>query len=116
MAFDRMVRGLGVQSFDDLEKDLEIRNEREALAYAEAKLGIELEAFASSTVGRYVVGRAREEIEEFLTWSLSEEATPAQFMERRAKALAARTLVGWLAEQVKDGLTATQQLNQNEQG
>lgn len=116
MASNRFGGGIGVQAFDELEQNIEFTERREVLAYAEARLGIELEEFLASPIGRFVAGRAQQEVGEFIDWAMSDEATPEQFMERRAKALAARTLIGWLSEQIVTGLSATQQLTQDPQG
>lgn len=118
MASNRYGGGIGAQAFDDLEKNLEFHERHELIAYAEARLGIELEDFVASPIGRFVVGRAQQDIGDFIDWALSDDAAanPHLFVERRAKALAARTLVGWLSEQIASGLTATQQLNRTEQG
>lgn len=116
MASNRFGGDLGVQALEEMESAIEFTEERQVLQYAEAKLGLEIEDFLATNVGRFIVGRARQDIEEFTDWSLSEDADPSEFAKRRAKALAARTLVGWLSEQVAAGLAAEQQLNHPEQG
>ncbi len=116
MGSNRYGGGLGIQAFDELEKDLAITDERELVQFAEAKLGVELEDFLASPVGRYVIGRARHEIEDFNDWALSDQAMPEQFQQRRANALAARTLISWLSEQVAAGLAAEAQLKNPQQG
>lgn len=116
MGFNRYGGGLGVQSFDDLEKHLEFVEEGQLLRYAEAKLGVQIEEFVASPIGRFVIGSARQEIGEFIDWALSDDCNAEEFKQRRAKALAARTLVGWFAEQVASGLSAEQSLRESERG
>lgn len=116
MASNRYGGGMGVQSFDDLEKHLEFTEEGHLLRYAEAKLGVQIEDFVASPVGRYVIGAARQEISDFIDWALSEDCIEEEFKQRRAKALAARTLVGWFAERVASGLSAEQSLRESERG
>lgn len=84
----------------------------EKLLFADAVLGHELQLWAKSQVGRYVIGRAKIEVIEFLEWSLSDDATPDKFEQRRAKALAARTLLQWTLEQVQAGSAAEHSLEQ----
>lgn len=116
MGSNRYGGGVGVQSFEDMERELEFVEERQVLQYAEAKLGVQIEDWAASPVGRFVVGSAKQEISAFMDWALSQDARAEEFEQRRAKALAARTLVQWFSEQVLAGLSAEKQLRASEQG
>jgi hypothetical protein len=99
-----------IQAFGDT-----ITDASERLAFADAIVGVEVEKWAQSTQGRYVIGRAAIEVREFIDWALSQDADPTEFVQRRAKALAARTLVTWLTEQILSGRTSEQQLQEHGQ-
>lgn len=81
---------------------------------ADIQVGMELEDWISSNAGRYIVGCARDEVRDFLNWALSGDASAEKFMQMRAKALAARTLIQWTAEQIISGRNSQRQLQKTE--
>lgn len=89
-------------------------NEQERLYFAEARLGIEVEKFLKSDVGRYLHGRARQEYEEAKELML--ECNPSTLLGRRKirklqnKAQTAARFMQWCAEGIANGRGAEVQL------
>lgn len=86
--------------------------------FADALLSAELERWLGSSVGRYLVGRAAEEVKDFVSWSLSAEAAQAdikEFQTQRSRAVAAQTLVQWAVEQINAGRMSERRLIEAEQ-
>jgi len=100
---------------------LEVDYEQELNDYViRARLGIEVEDFLRSTVGRYLHQRAKIDYEdakeELLACDLTsregrENATKAQH-----KANVANTFIRYCAEAIQDGFAAEKELNREEQG
>lgn len=90
--------------------DVAIANASQRVLIARAQVGIELETFMASDVGRYLTGKAVEAATEFVHWALSEQASAETFEKERAKALAARQALQWTFDQVVDGHAALREL------
>jgi len=91
--------------------------EQEHVFFAEAKLGIDVEKFLKSDVGRLLHGRARLELEEAKTALL--ECNPNTLFGRRKikklqnQAQLASWFMNWCAEAITDGRNAEIQLQDN---
>jgi len=84
----------------------------EELRFAEAKLGVDAEKFLSTTLGKYLVGRAELELQE--AHKELESCKPEELQEIQNKAWRASSLINWLAEAVHNGRHAEYELKQNE--
>ena len=100
----RLIDGYGAQIVDPQERVL----------FADAVLGHEAQLWLKSPMGRFIAGRAKEELDDFVVWAMSADATAEEFPQRRARALAARTLLAWTTEQIEAGVAAEYRLAQNE--
>jgi hypothetical protein len=92
--------------------------ERERILFAEAKLGLDIEHFLKSDVGRLLRGRAAQEIEEAKEGLL--ECNPNTFFGRRRirklqnRAELANMFTTWCAEAIMGGRNAEIQLQDDE--
>jgi len=102
-------------TFDTVFEDM---TERERVLFAEAKLGMDVEHFLKSDVGRLLRGRAAQEIEEAKIELL--ECNPDTFFGRRRikklqnKAQLANQFMSWCAEAITGGRNAEIQLQDDE--
>ena len=89
--------------------------EHERAAFNEARIGIELEAFASTPVGKFLIDKADRE---YSAASKDLITIPAHDHERIAEAqLKARVVVffkAWMAEGINAGRVAEAQLKEND--
>ena len=80
--------------------------------FAEAKMGVDVETFLSTEVGRYLKGRAQQEVEDathlFLT--CDPERSHEVIKKAKAKAQAAQQVMTWLTEAYSAGMIAIQTL------
>ncbi|WP_286237984.1 hypothetical protein [Neptuniibacter halophilus] len=84
--------------------------------FAEAKLGVEVETFLSSNVGRYITGRAKAELEEIQHEMLSMPAWREQSVkELQIKAKGLQQLMTWLDEAINNGRQSEQSLHELEE-
>jgi len=99
-------------SLDDL-----VVTDRERLLIAEGRMGIEVERFLKSEVGRLLHGRAKQEIEEAKAELMG--CDPNTFWGRRKikklqnRALIAQWFMSWCVEAIMDGRNAEIQLQEN---
>jgi len=96
----------------DYDIQLQQRASRDHLL-ANVALGIEIEAWLQSEVGRFIVARAAEVTEQFIAWTLSADSKPEQFAAKRAEALAARQALVWACEQVAEAQRIETQIRLN---
>lgn len=85
----------------------------EDLYYAEARLGVEIEKFLPTNVGRYLVGRAEQELVE--AHQAMEKCSPDELQELQNKAWRAKSFADWLAEAINNGRSAEFELNKQEE-
>lgn len=99
-----------MESSEQLVIDASMR-ESERLMLARVAVGMNIETFLATDTGRFIVGRMQQEVTDFVQWALSDEASAETFEKARAKALAARTAVEWMLDQVTDGRAAVHELD-----
>lgn len=82
--------------------------------FAEAKLGIEVDNFLQTDIGRYLKGRAQQEVDEAVNVFLNcdPERSRELIMKAKAKARAAQQVMTWLTEAYNDGMGAVVQLEE----
>lgn len=96
---------------------IEFVDEKERELFARARLGVEVEDFLMTNVGRYLHGRAKIEMQQAEKDAL--ESDPDTFWGRRKlrkareKARCARNFVVWCADAIVDGKHADQELSQH---
>jgi hypothetical protein len=78
----------------------------------QAQLGIEAEAFLSTDLGRFLLDKADQELEDaqnkFLTLSTGDDAGLLQLQSQAKRAI---NFKSWLAEAISNGIYAEQELN-----
>lgn len=76
--------------------------------FAEAKLGADVERFLNSDIGRYLVGRAKAEVQEATSMFLNSnvDRSHEEILRAKRKALAAQTVVTWLTEAFDNGMNS----------
>lgn len=85
----------GIEGFD---------SDEDRFLFAEAQLGIELENFLRTNVGRYLVGRCQGVVGEFSGWVLGQVDPSAEdFKRRHLQAQAAQMVIGFINEAVVQG-------------
>lgn len=85
------------------------------LLFAEAKLGLDADVFLASDVGRYLLGRAEQEIEAAyldLERVRAEDADTIRTLQNQI--WRAKSIRQWLHEAIEAGNLAEQQLRDNE--
>ena len=83
--------------------------------WAEAILGKDAEAFLASDIGRYLIGRAKQDENEALAGLLDVKATNTEEIQNlQAKAWRARSFKGWLIGLIEAGRTAEGVLSSDE--
>lgn len=93
-------------------------NERERMYFAEASLGIEVQQFLESTVGRYLHGCAKQEYDQARSDAFElDPYTPEgkkKWQELQNKARAAEHFMRWCVEAIQAGKNAEMMLGSNE--
>lgn len=95
---------------------VEFVDEKEKELFARSHLGVKVRDFLESDVGRYLQGRAQQEIEQAQVDAL--ECNPRTWWGRRKlmklqeKAGVARSFVKWIVEAIQDGEVAYQELSE----
>jgi hypothetical protein len=93
---------------------VEFVDEKEREYFARAKLGSDVEAFLQSDVGRYLHGRAKQEVTECQEQAL--DCNPNSWFGRRklsklqTRAATAENFMRWCADAIVDGRSAESQL------
>ena len=93
---------------------VEFLNDQEREYFARAKLGSDVEEFLQSDVGRYLHGRAKQEVTESQSEALN--CNPDSWFGRRklnklrARAAVAENFMRWCADAIVDGRNAESQL------
>ena len=98
---------------------IEFVNETERDNFIRARLGIEVEDFLRSTVGKYLHQRAKIDFEEakdeLYQTSLSSEEGREKALALQAKARMAHAFMKYLGDAIQDGFAATKALETDEQ-
>lgn len=92
----------------------EITQTSEAYLFAEAALGMDVQAFLKTKTGRYLHGRAKEVVGSYLRAVLDQRTPPEELEALKQESIAAKTAMDWLAEALQNGQQAEQQLRQLE--
>jgi len=83
--------------------------------FKEAKLGISVEEWLSTDVGRYVMGRAKGELSEIsIDLLAAPEWSSKTANDLRQRAAALQMLIGWLDEAISNGRISEAQLKEAE--
>lgn len=91
-------------------------DEKERELFARSQLGVKIRDFIESDVGRYLQGRAQQEIEQAQVDAL--DCNPRTWWGRRKllklqdKAGVARSFLRWIVEAIQDGEVAFQELSE----
>jgi len=102
------------------EEAINFVDQREREFFARAQLGQQVLDFLASNVGRYLHGRAKNELEQAQVDAL--ECNPDSFFGRRKlkkirhRADVARSFMTWCADAIQDGEVAYQELKQYREG
>lgn len=95
--------------------NLEFTSEAERSYFAEAHLGLKVQEFLTSEVGRYLHGRAKIEYEEakqsILELEQGDHDFISQFSKLKMTASTAEKFMMWCADAINSGVTAEAQLN-----
>lgn len=101
-----MVSDAGLEGFN---------SEEDRFLFAEAHLGIELENFLRTNVGRYLRGRCEGVVQEFNAWVLgSVDPEREEFRKRHLEARAAQMVMKFISEAVVQGQHAQQALEERD--
>jgi hypothetical protein len=94
-------------------------DEKERELFARAQLGSQTRQFLDSDLGRYLHGRAKQEIEQAQVDALEVDAVSWRWWRNRhkllklqMKAAVARQFLRWIIEAIQDGEIAFQELNE----
>ena len=100
----------GIQSDEEL---LELNKSQQEL-FKDVNLGLDVEAFMQSSVGKMILAKAENELEsgfgQLVNANPNDTSTIVQLQSQCKRAL---TLKSWLAEAINNGLNAERELNEN---
>lgn len=86
-------------------------SETERFLFAAAHVGIEMDEFRRSNVGRYLIGRAQDQVEAFSAFALEiPEPDNTEYKRLHMKAAAAQMLMTFIGEAIADGKHAEESL------